>query len=344
MFKRSHSALTVASAMATCALIIPLTTGAAAQPAADTSAVRDATFHRAASVPRAAQNGRIAFSTGFILVDPDLRARGQVYTVNPDGTRTRQLTHVPRGIDAGDPAWSPDGSRIAYVSNASGNFAVWGMRANGTGQHPIAGRPGFDYFTPQWSPNGRRLVVTECDAALGPPIWCHIVVMGSDGSARRTLVGGRRINQNPDYSPAGRWIAFDSDRAGFHSTVWLVRPDGSALHRLTRPFREAFWPRWSPDGRHLLFTNNCCVARSDVFVMRADGSHIRQLTHFPGLHQGGFASYSPDGRQIVLMSSLKRPGDSPFNDLYTMRADGSNLRRIVSDHQHVALSDWGPAR
>ena len=77
MFPRSHSALTVASAMATCALIIPLSTGAAAQPAGDTSVVRDATLHRAASVAPAAQNGRIAFSTGFILVDPDLRPAGR---------------------------------------------------------------------------------------------------------------------------------------------------------------------------------------------------------------------------------------------------------------------------
>ncbi len=342
MFTRSHSALTVASAMAACALIIPLSTGAAARPAGDTSVVRDAALHRAASVAPGAQNGRIAFSTGFILVDPDLRAHGQVYTVNPDGTRVRQLTHVPPRKDAGDPAWSPDGRRIAYVSNAPGNFAVWSMTADGSGQHQIAGRPGFDYFTPQWSPNGTHLVATECNARLGFPAWCHIVVMRPDGSGRRTVVGGHRLNQNPDYAPNGKWIAFESDRAGFHSAIWLVHPDGSGLHRLTGPAPEAFWPRWSPGGGRLLFTSNCCRPRSDVFVMRADGSHVRQLTHFRGTDQGGFASYSPDGRRIVLISSKLRRGD--FNDLYTMRADGSHLRRIVSDHPHVALSDWGLAR
>jgi len=191
------------------------------------------------------------------------------------------------------------------------------------------------------SPGGNgRITYAVSDDTGQSQIW----IAGADESSPVKLTFGAGTSLATDWSPDASRIAFDSDRAGFHSTVWLVRPDGSALHRLTRPFREAFWPRWSPDGRHLLFTNNCCITHSNVFVMRADGSHVRHLTHFPGLHQGGFASYSPDGRQIVLMNSLKRAGDSPFNDLYTMRADGSNLRRIVSDHQHVALSDWGPAR
>jgi Tol biopolymer transport system component len=79
-------------------------------------------------------------------------------------------------------------------------------------------------------------------------------------------------------------------------------------------------------------------------VVRADGSHVRQLTHFNSTHQGGFASFSPDGRRIVLANNMMRRANSQFNDLYTMRADGSQLRRIVADRPHVALSDWGPAR
>src|SRR4051794_17735045 len=81
--------------------------------------------------------GVIAFSSGYILADPDLGQPSQVYTVRPDGTNLRQLTHVPAGRHAGAPDISPDGSKIAYVSDVSGNFAVWAMRTDGTQQHRL---------------------------------------------------------------------------------------------------------------------------------------------------------------------------------------------------------------
>jgi Tol biopolymer transport system component len=337
-----HLFRAAALAIAASALVVPFAAGASAQsPGGATRAVHVMANPSASSTSSSGKNGRIAFSTGFILPYPDLSGHSQVFTVNPDGTDDRRLTHVPAGSHAGDPDWSPDGTNIAYVSNISGNFEVWVMNADGSGQHRIAGTAGFDYFTPRWSPNGTQLVVSRCDVRLGFTTQCHIVVMRADGSGRRTLVGGHRINADPEYSPDGRRIAFDSDRAGFVSAVWVVNSAGGGLHRVTKPALEAFWPDWSPQGDRILFTSNCCRPRSQVFVMRADGTHVRQLTHFTGNHQGFFASYSPNGHRIVLTSNLmRRPG--PYNDLYTMRADGSHLARIVADHPRVALSDWGP--
>jgi Tol biopolymer transport system component len=91
----------------------------------------------------------------------------------------------------------------------------------------------------------------------------------------------------------------------------------------------------------LSFTNNWDRPISQTFVMRANGSHLKQLTHAGGGHSEGLASYSPDGRRIVLISDLAYHNGS--NDLYTMRADGTQLTKIVSDHPRVALSDWGLA-
>jgi Tol biopolymer transport system component len=65
---------------------------------------------------------------------------------------------------------------------------------------------------------------------------------------------------------------------------------------------------------------------------------VTQLTHFRGADQGGFASYSPDGTKIVLIS-----GSDVTNGLDIMNADGSGLTRVISDPA-VALSDWGPSR
>jgi TolB protein len=287
--------------------------------------------------------GRIAFSTGFLLVNPDLSGHSQVFTVNPDGSDLRQMTHVPRGSQAGAPDISPDGERIAYISNVSGNFAIWVMRSDGTQKHRLIGAPGYDYFQPRWSPDGTRLVFTRCNVQPGFTEYCDIDIAHADGSRALRLVGGHRNNGDATFSPDGRWVAFDSDRAGLQSAVWRVSARGGGLIRLTPANLEAFWPSWSPDGRHMLFTSNSFRPGSDVFVMNADGSGRRQLTHFDAGHQGGFASYSPNGRGIVLISDLMRRPGGASNDLYVMRADGSRLIRIVADHPHIALSDWGTA-
>src|SRR4051812_35244036 len=106
----------------------------------------------------------IAFSTGFILNFPDTDNPSQVVTVRPDGTDERQLTHVPDGKQAGAPDISPDGSKIVYVSNeGADHFAVWAMHTDGSGQHKLFGRAGFDFFQPRWSPDGSKLVVSRCD-------------------------------------------------------------------------------------------------------------------------------------------------------------------------------------
>src|SRR3954454_23267581 len=79
----------------------------------------------AATATATARHPVIAFSTGYILVQPDLDNPSQVMTVRPDGTGEHQLTHVPEGKQAGAPDISPDGRTIAYVSNQDGdNFAV----------------------------------------------------------------------------------------------------------------------------------------------------------------------------------------------------------------------------
>ena len=62
------------------------------------------------------------------------------------------------GRTAGSPAWSPDGARIAYVSNVRGDLELWVMAADGSGQHPLTSDPGFVHFEPSWSPDGRRIV------------------------------------------------------------------------------------------------------------------------------------------------------------------------------------------
>jgi Tol biopolymer transport system component len=283
----------------------------------------------------------IAFSTGFILNFPDTDNPSQVVTVRPDGTDERQLTHVPDGKQAGAPDISPDGSKIVYVSNeGADNFAVWAMRTDGSGQHKLFGPAGFDFFQPRWSPDGSKLVVTRCDSSVGFLTNCDIVIVKPDGSGLRTVVDGGRWNGNASFSPDGKWIAFDSDRGGFLSAVWVLRLNGGQPVRLTKPDLEAFWPNWSPDGTHLVLSSNCCRPLSQVFTVKKDGSQLRQLTHATGGGGPAFASYSPDGQRIVFSSDQKRGPDFDRLDLFVMRTDGTHQQRIVDDQPSAVGGDW----
>ena len=314
-----------------------LSSEAVASPAARPGA---GSAHGAAASPSSAhssQSGMIVFSSGFILNGPDTDNPSQVFSVRPDGSHVRQLTHVPADKQAGAPDLSTDGRRIAYVSDVDGNFAVWAMSADGSHQHRLFGRTNYDYFQPRWSPDGRRLVATQCDNTLGFTDQCTIILADSDGSHRRTLVGDHVFSGDASFSPDGEWIAFDSDRAGYQSVVWKVPSEGGRPIRLTKPSFEGFWPNWSPDGRHLVVNNNCCSpGNANVYTMRSDGSQLRRLTRGAN---AGLPSYSPDGSRIVF-SSNQLSADPDLNDLFVMRADGTHQHRIVQGQPNAVGGDW----
>jgi Tol biopolymer transport system component len=289
------------------------------------------------------RNGRIAYSLGE-AIPRGFPSPSQIFTIKPDGTGRRQLTHVPDDKTAASPAWSPDGRRIAFQSNVDGEFQLWVMNADGSGQTRLLSDPGYNHYQPSWSPDGRRLVFSRCFAALGFDAYCDLATVSATGSGLRTLLAGNWVHTRPRYSPDGSKIVFSSNRGGLLSAVWVINANGSGAKRLTAPALEAFWPDWSPDGRHIVFTDFCCLAKSNVRVMNADGSGVRKLTHFTPPRQGTFASYAPNGRKIVLLVVTPSPGGGELFALYTINVDGSGLIRITSNQPELILSsDWGPA-
>jgi WD40-like Beta Propeller Repeat len=160
-----------AFAAACCLAAIP----AAASTATASSAARlDAAHPRwPAGVTAARANGRIAFSQWDLLPGGNLSGHSNVYTINPNGIGLRQLTHVGKTRAAGAPDWSPDGTRIVYESNQTGDYRIWVMNADGSGQ--------------------RRL--TNAAAAAGPAIAMpSIAAQSQRGDGHR---GWHRFRQDP---------------------------------------------------------------------------------------------------------------------------------------------------
>ena len=326
-----------AFAVAACAAVLT----AAGPAAASTAAVH--TGATADTATAAAANGRIAFSQWDLLPGGNLSGPSNVYTINPNGTGRRQLTHVGKKHAAGAPDWSADGTKIVYASNQTGDYRIWVMNADGSGQRRLTNDPGFMDLQPAWSPNGRNIVFSRCTEQPGGS-GCDLEVMTARGTGMRRLADDHWGWVHAEYSPDGRQIAVGADRGGFLSALWVMRSNGTGLHRITKPSLEAFWPEWSPDGSRILFDDNCCQGGSNLWTIRPDGTGLHQLTHFgPMPLQGGFASYSPDGRQIVLQYNGRCPARGLCKYLYVMNADGSGLHPVRTGVPNTFLSDWGRA-
>jgi len=161
-----------------------------------------------------------------------------IYVARADGGGARRLT-FHGGLNT-QPSWSPDGSKIVFVSDRDGPYQVWVMASSGAGQHPLTsvGQNG----SPAWSPDGAQIVFhSERDYPGG--YKAAVYVMRADGSDQHRLVNGE--GSYPDWSRDGRWIAFLSARDG-GSEIYAVRPDGSELTRLTRDGSFQSDPAWGP--------------------------------------------------------------------------------------------------
>jgi Tol biopolymer transport system component len=166
-------------------------------------------------------------------------SRGDIWLMAADGTNRINLTDDLAGtLMIGEPAWSPDGTRIAFVTRenvaAGTTTSIWTMRADGSDKRRITETLiGFDAL-PSWSADGRHIAfvrsfVGETDIAIVP---------SGGGEVQRLLLPG---NQSaPAWSPDGRLIAFENTPFGQRTSIQTMRPDGTDIRTRT----EGFWPQW----------------------------------------------------------------------------------------------------
>ena len=221
------------------------------------------------------------------------------------------------------PAWSPDGTRIAFVSGriASAKRDIWIIRADGTGLVNLT-RDALDEGPPSWSPDGRRLAFTS--APIVPGAMPSVEIIDADGNARRVLAGGSA----PAWSPDGTRIAY-SGEDGVH-VLQLV----GAHDRLIAPVGSR--PSWAPDARRIVF-----VRDNDVWVVDADGAETRRLTSFTAARFAIAPTWSPDGSTIAFVVLGPTSAPEP-NDVWTVGHDGTRLRLVMSAPFVDGAAEWAP--
>jgi TolB protein len=270
----------------------------------------------------------------------------EVYAMDADGSGPRNLTQNPAKKDV-QPAWSPDGRSIAFVSSRDRHQRM---------------QPGV----------------------RTPPEQSDIYVMNADGSRKRNLTRDRASDDLPTWSPDGRRIAFLHGRGRGRGQLYVVNADGSGLRNLMKITAQAYFSSrvvwspdgrtiyfgrylistdgsgarklpyipliavWSPDGRQIAFVHNVSTGLpgpgaagskddSEIYVMNADGSGTRRLTHNVGYD--GEPAWSPDGRKIAFQSTKTIGGN---REVYVMNADGSGKRNLTRNPAQDGSPSWSP--
>lgn len=285
------------------------------------------------SLTPAAPSNVSASRIAFVRADRSNADNADIYTANPDGTNEVNVTNSPQKELY--PAWSPDGTMIAYIRRPDKMLFV--MNADGTNVRELTSISDVA-VKPSWSPDGRRIAFIG-----GSDLAYTLAVVNVDGTGRRRIMPLDATYHEIAWSPDGTRIAYVLDRASafFDPAIHVVNLDGTGHRILSTGNNRDRHPAWSPDGSKLAFTSTRDNDNAEVYVMNADGLNQTRLTN--NAATDNWPTWSPDGQTIIFSSDRDGGVSDQTGDfeLYRMNAsDGSNVQRITNNDAHDLAPDW----
>lgn len=271
--------------------------------------------------------GRISY-TAFTQQNDGSYVR-ETYVMNTDGSGVERLDFLLETDE--DIVWSPDRSRVAFVSERSGDDDIWVANADGSGTPlNLTADTAFD-AEPAWSADG-QMIAYRSRITGDDDVW----IRNADGSGTPVNITDDAFPAgHPAWSPDGLSLAFAQsipDTAKL--TIYVTYPFDTAIlqQRITdsdSPYSHRY-PAWSPDGEAIAFVSGP-LGSEDIYVMNIDGTDRRRLTHTAATETT--PAWSPDGRRIVYVSA--RHGNA---ELYMVDVETGEETRLT----HSAVHELGP--
>lgn len=224
------------------------------------------------------------------------------------------------------PIWSPDGTKVAYVSMELKKPIVY-IQNLMTGQRTTVANFKGNNSSPSWSPDGSKLLVTLSKGAIA-----QVYSINADGSDATRLSNSNGIDTEARYSPDGQWIYFVSDRSG-GAQVYRMAANGSDVKRLTFKGSYNVSPRISPDGSTLVY-----VSRRDggdqVYAMDLNTGQELRLSD---TNYDESPSFAPNGRYVMYATQVGRRGT-----LGMVSVDGKVKQKLSVQAGDIREPTWGP--
>ena len=252
----------------------------------------------------------------------------QICIINADGTGQRRLT-TEDYVRHFYPSMSPDGESVVYVQFGGENiFDIYEMSLDGQASQLTSG---LGVLTaPEISPDGSQIAFTH-----GYPLAEHAIwVMDRDGSNPHEI---SPRGWDPTWSPDGAQILFASDMSG-RVQMYIVDVDGGNLRQVNEMSGLRGRTDWSPRGEIVTYAGT--PWHRELFLMNADGSNLHQITPEGGNSQG--PGFSPDGSWVTFTAYFDHYGDDHGCEIYIMRTDGTDLRRLTDNDYCDWQPRWGP--
>ncbi|MDC0358259.1 hypothetical protein OAO01_05525 [Oligoflexia bacterium] len=213
---------------------------------------------------------------------------------------SKALTQLTKGeFSCDSPKWSPDGSKIAYISNEAGTSELWTMNEDGSDKLRLA-YADQHLSTPTWAADGSRLLFcAQCGNMGEIGVWSiHI-----EGSAPpEILFSFPGTPTHPCWSADGKRVLFSAPSKN-ECSIWEYLIDLNQWKRLTSGGFEDFAPVYSPEEDMIAFISSrspqskSAVLDYGIWLMAGDGTSLRRVSHDEG--EENHVSWSPDGRYLV---------------------------------------------
>jgi eukaryotic-like serine/threonine-protein kinase len=255
----------------------------------------------------------------------------QIWVMDYDGNNQKQLTNLPDG--ACQPDWSPDGTRLVFISPCKGRqeqykgSSLFLMNADGSSIFPLAGIPGGDY-EPAWSPDGTKIVFTSLrDGKVN--LYIYLLNDNTVTRLTSTIANDRRAKWSPD----GQWIAFERYQTNIPH-IWIINSDGSGQTIFSSETTASIMPNWSPKGDVIIFSQGSTLPWLAARQFNVVGAPEVRISDMRPAYE---ADYSSDGFWLIFDSAI-----NGNREIFRMMSNGSNLTQVSKEDGDNFYPKWRP--